>query len=54
MSGETRRMTTDLYMLTRVAAITALMWLPYILARIMNSGLIPALDYSADKDPLPA
>ncbi len=46
-------MTTDLKMLTWVAIITALMWLPYILARIMASGLMPTLTYAADNDKLP-
>jgi uncharacterized MAPEG superfamily protein len=47
-------MTTDLKMLAWVAAVTALMWLPYILARIQTSGLMPTLSYAADNDPLPA
>ncbi len=46
-------MTTDLTMLAWVAAITALMWLPYILARLQKSGMMATLDYSADNDPLP-
>lgn len=46
-------MTTDLKMLAWVAGLTALMWLPYILARIMTSGLVPALTYRADNEPLP-
>lgn len=46
-------MTTDLTMLAWVAGITALMWVPYILARIMGSGLMPVLTYAADNDPLP-
>jgi uncharacterized MAPEG superfamily protein len=46
-------MTTDLKMLTWVALITALMWLPYILARIMTSGLMATLTYTADNDKLP-
>jgi uncharacterized MAPEG superfamily protein len=46
-------MTTDLKMLAWVAAITALMWLPYILARISVSGLMPTLTYAADDEPLP-
>jgi uncharacterized MAPEG superfamily protein len=29
------------------------MWLPYILARIMASGLMPTLMYTADNEPLP-
>jgi uncharacterized MAPEG superfamily protein len=46
-------MTTDLTMLTYTAGLTALMWLPYILAHIMNVGLLPALTYQADDTPLP-
>ncbi len=46
-------MTTDLTMLAWAAAITSLMWLPYILAHIMNVGLLPALTYQADSTPLP-
>ena len=47
-------MTTDLKMLAAVAGITALMWLPYILAHILNVGLMPALTYRADGTALPA
>jgi uncharacterized MAPEG superfamily protein len=47
-------MTTELSMLVWVAGLTAVMWLPYILAHIVNVGLIPALTYSADGTPLPA
>lgn len=46
-------MTTDLKMLAWVAFITILMWLPYILAHIVNAGLIPALTYAADDKALP-
>jgi len=46
-------MTTDFKILAWVAALTALMWVPYILARIMTSGLMPTLTYAADNDPLP-
>ena len=46
-------MTTDLKMLAWVAAITALMWLPYIMAHIMELGLMKALTYQADDSPLP-
>lgn len=46
-------MSTDLKMLAWTAAFTALIWLPYILARIMASGLVPTLTYAADRDPLP-
>lgn len=46
-------MTTELTMLVWVAGLTALMWLPYILAHIVNVGLIDALTYRADGTPLP-
>jgi uncharacterized MAPEG superfamily protein len=46
-------MTTDLTVLAWVAGLTALMWVPYILARIQASGLMAAVTYAADKDPLP-
>lgn len=47
-------MSTDLMMLAWVAAITALMWVPYILARMQKSGVMATLDYTADNDPLPS
>ncbi len=47
-------MTTDLKMLAWTAGITILMWLPYILAHIMNVGMTPALNYQADNVALPA
>ena len=47
-------MTTDLEMLAWVAGLTALMWVPYILAHILNVGVLPALTYRADDVPLPA
>ncbi len=46
-------MTTDLKMLAWTAAFTILLWLPYILAHIVNVGLLPALTYKADDTPLP-
>ena len=46
-------MTTELSMLAWTAAITALMWLPYIAGHILNVGLIPAVSYKADDTPLP-
>ena len=46
-------MTTDLTMLAWTAAFTAVLWIPYILARASQSGLVPTLSYMADKDPLP-
>ena len=45
-------MTTDLKMLAFTAGLTAVLWLPYILAHILNAGLIPALTYKADGIPL--
>ncbi len=47
-------MTTELEMLTWVAGMTLLMWVPYILAHIVNVGVMPALTYQADGTPLPA
>jgi len=46
-------MTTDLTMLAWTAGITMLMWLPYIIAHIMNVGMMPALTYQADDEALP-
>lgn len=46
-------MTTDLYMLTWTAACTALLWVPYILARIMTYGPPETITYRADDKPLP-
>ena len=45
--------TTDLLVLAWVAALTSLMWIPYILARIGASGLVPVLTYAADDGKLP-
>lgn len=47
-------MSTDLKMLAWAAAFTAVLWVPYILARIAKSGLMATLTYAADTDPLPA
>lgn len=47
-------MTTDLHMLAWVAGFTLLLWIPYILARLMAHGLVPTLSYRAEKEPLPA
>lgn len=47
-------MSTDLLMLTLTAGLTALMWLPYILQRIREHGLMPALTYQADGKPVAA
>lgn len=47
-------MTTDLNMLALTAGLTALLWLPYILAHIVNVGPMPALTYKGDATPLPA
>jgi uncharacterized MAPEG superfamily protein len=46
-------MTTDLKILAWVAGLTALMWLPYILARMATAGIMPTLNYTADDSPLP-
>jgi uncharacterized MAPEG superfamily protein len=47
-------MSTDLKMLAWIAALTSLMWLPYILARLLSSGFMRTLTYEGDSDPLPA
>ena len=47
-------MTTELAMLTWVTALTILLWIPYMLAHIMNVGLLPTLTYQSDGTPLPA
>ena len=47
-------MTTELAMLTWVTALTIFLWIPYILAHIMNVGLLPTLTYQSDGTPLPA
>lgn len=46
-------MTTDLYMLAWAAAFTALLWIPYILARIATYGQAETITYRADDKPLP-
>ena len=47
-------MTTDLYMLAWTAGFTALLWIPYILARIGTYGRVETITYKADDKPLPA
>jgi uncharacterized MAPEG superfamily protein len=44
-------MKTELFYLTCVAALTALLWVPYILDRIAVRGLIDAVGYPADPKP---
>ncbi|PPR11938.1 MAG: hypothetical protein CFH41_00815 [Alphaproteobacteria bacterium MarineAlpha11_Bin1] len=46
-------MTTELGMVAWISGLTILMWLPYILAHIVNVGLIASLTYKADGTPLP-
>ena len=46
-------MTTEMEMLVWVVVMTLFMWVPYILAHIVNVGLMPALTYQADSTPLP-
>ncbi len=45
-------MTTELMYLTWVTALTALMWIPYILNMIMVRGLMDAVGYPEDPAPL--
>ncbi|MDP4890787.1 MAG: MAPEG family protein [Porticoccaceae bacterium] len=46
-------MTVELQMLVLTAVLTALMWVPYILAHIFRHGPVQALSYAADGKPLP-
>ena len=46
-------MTPELKMLVWVSVLTALMWIPYILARIKMSGVMETLTYKADSVQLP-
>lgn len=43
-------MTTELYWLILATLMTSLMWLPYILDRIIVRGLIPAMDNPSSDD----
>lgn len=47
-------MPTDLHMLAWTAALTVVLWLPYIATRIAISGIVPALSYRPGLAPLPA
>lgn len=47
-------MTTDLSMLAWTAGLTAILWIPYILARIAKYGPVEALSYRADAKPVAA
>lgn len=47
-------MTTDLSMLAWTAGLTALFWVPYVLARIVQYGPVEALTYRADAKPVAA
>ena len=46
-------MSTELEVLVWLSSLTIFMWVPYILAHIANVGLMPALTYRADSEPLP-
>lgn len=45
-------MTPELTSLTWVAALSAIMWIPYILNTIMVRGLVDAVGYPTDPKPL--
>jgi len=45
-------MTVELTMLTWVAALTAIMWVPYILNAVMVRGLPDAVGYPSEPKPL--
>jgi uncharacterized MAPEG superfamily protein len=46
-------MTTDLTMLAWAAGFTAILWIPYIVARIQTYGSARTLAYTAEREPLP-
>ena len=46
-------MSTELRMLACTAGLTLVLWLPYILARMMSYGLVPTVTYAADAKSLP-
>jgi uncharacterized MAPEG superfamily protein len=41
-------MKTELYYLALVAALTSILWIPYILDRVAKWGLLPAVGYPAN------
>ncbi len=45
-------MSTELQVLAWLAGLAIFMWLPYIIAHIANVGLIQALTYKSDGEPL--
>ena len=45
-------MTSELMSLTWIVALTAIMWVPYILNTIMVRGLVDAVGYPGDPKPL--
>jgi len=45
-------MTTELYYLTLITTITALMWIPYILNMIAVRGLLDAVGYPENPKPM--
>ncbi len=47
-------MTPELTSLTWVAALSAIMWIPYVFNTIMVRGLVDAVGYPADPKPLAA
>lgn len=47
-------MTTDLFFLTLSAGLCAILWVPYVLSRIMTWGLIDAVGYPQNPPELPA
>lgn len=48
----TIEMTTDLQMLLWVSALTLVLWLPYVSARILRYGLLAAISYKIDEQPV--
>lgn len=48
-------MTTDLYYLALTAALTTILWIPYIVGKVKNAGPMKSNDYKTPRSPeLPA
>ena len=44
-------MTTDLYYLALTAALTTILWIPYIVGRVKNAGPMKSTDYKTARTP---
>ncbi len=44
-------MTTDLYYLALTAALTTILWIPYIVGRVKSAGPMKSIDYKTPRTP---